>query len=770
MKKMLSAVLVLLMLTGLMLPAVSAANEGTPIDSVADFENMSNGKYYLADNIDFSGKNYTNWVVENFSGTLDGNGYALSNINITTGDEIDDFGGVFGHLAHSGDTTVRNIKIENLKLTLQPNNDYGQNTAGFLAGNQASASYKLVLEKVSVSGEASGKVRALGGLLGTARNLEARECSTYGSVYIEDSVNGKNPRHIGGLFGETQDGAVKIYDSANHIDITIPTSGGQDKYLATAGMIGVSGNAGAASETVEIYNSVNFGRIHNGNIGYTEYSNNIGSKTSHRHTAGGMIALMIGRGASVISGCVSFGDISGGYHAGGIVGWNANTPLTVRNCIVWGNVFGNKSDENKSVISYDSQASAVTNCIDKRAEELASSTSEDIAIMGVQESAVSGSKFNVRVAATLKNTKSYNSIGFEVVSYSKLASGGYAEKRTAHECQNVFKKLTANNGMNEEYTADKYGAENFFALTFKNVPAAADGSFFMVVRPYAVSGDERVYGDWKSVLWSEGTFVGVDGKPSRNYDIRVMSYNILSDELSNWEKPYDNRLPLWCAQINELGVDIAGMQEIDQAAYAAIETQLGGRYAFTSKVNEGGEHSFTSILYNKNTLTLIESGVENYEIQRTPSGGNTVNQQIRIINWGVFEKKGSGERFIFISTHWNANNYGGEGMNVRAVQAAQLTEKVNALVAKYNLPLMSTGDFNCSANQNYFKNYLKDTNQNVACDRASLIEITPTSDKMIDQITYTSEGLEAVYYRRPQDNTTIQASDHDPVYADIRFK
>ncbi len=258
--------------------------------------------------------------------------------------------------------------------------------------------------------------------------------------------------------------------------------------------------------------------------------------------------------------------------------------------------------------------------------------------------------------------------------------------------------------------------------------------------------------------------------PNNDADLRVMSYNVLSQTLSNGANNYIPRCPMWCAEIVYRNVDIVGMQEVDARAYDLIEDYIGDTYAFVNKKNSDNRHSYTSILYNKNTLTLKESGVINYEEQLTPSGASTVNRNIRIIQWGVFEKKGSGERFIFISTHWNANNYGSEGMNVRSGQAAELTAAVNDLVSRYSLPLISTGDFNSVADQDYFAFYLQNTKQNNSRDTANTVMFDESSDRVIDHVTYTKENLEAVFYRRVDTPVTTKASDHDPVYTDFKFK
>ncbi len=260
--------------------------------------------------------------------------------------------------------------------------------------------------------------------------------------------------------------------------------------------------------------------------------------------------------------------------------------------------------------------------------------------------------------------------------------------------------------------------------------------------------------------------------PSNDYDLRVMSYNILSDNLgSTGTNTSKKRCPRWCAEFMYRMPDIVGVQEVDAVAYSLMEEYIGHTYAFTSKTNEdkyGNDHSYTSILYNKTTLRLIDSGVVNYDKVYNELGGQTVNINVRIVNWGVFEKIDGGEQFIFISTHWNNNNHG--TTNVRSYQAAQLTEVVNELVEKYSLPVFSTGDFNSRSTQNYFVDYLNNTNQSNSHDNAAVDMSDIIGDKRIDHITYTPDAFEVVYYRYQVKPLLDKASDHYPVCADFKLK
>ena len=83
MKKALPALLLTLLLFISLVPLGVSAADAQPISTAAEFEAMDpNGSYYLANDIDFGGKTYEAFIVENFSGQLDGRGHTLFNYTI----------------------------------------------------------------------------------------------------------------------------------------------------------------------------------------------------------------------------------------------------------------------------------------------------------------------------------------------------------------------------------------------------------------------------------------------------------------------------------------------------------------------------------------------------------------------------------------------------------------------------------------------------------------------------------------------------------------
>lgn len=237
--------------------------------------------------------------------------------------------------------------------------------------------------------------------------------------------------------------------------------------------------------------------------------------------------------------------------------------------------------------------------------------------------------------------------------------------------------------------------------------------------------------------------------------LRVMSYNILdSVELSPDKAPFEDRKDYIEAEILYYMPDVVGLQEVHESAYAELEKTLGKMYAFTNKKTPNGEYSYTTLMYNTETLRYITGASELYSVG---------NRRIRLMVWGLFESKKTGDRFLAFSTHWEVR-----GQDRRMIQAEEMTARVNELCKTYNCPVVTTGDFNTQESATYFQSYLTNTSQREARYSAERIAYALPTD-VIDHITHSEEGLSALTFKLIKNSETAIASDHDPIWADFRF-
>ena len=99
------------------------STEATPISSTEDLLAIEpDGNYILMNDIDLSGVNLRSGLIENFYGTIDGNGHLLRGINIDKGSTNN-----VGLLRHTYGATIKNLGIEGANIN-------GSDNVGVLVG------------------------------------------------------------------------------------------------------------------------------------------------------------------------------------------------------------------------------------------------------------------------------------------------------------------------------------------------------------------------------------------------------------------------------------------------------------------------------------------------------------------------------------------------------------------------------------------------------------------------------------------------------------
>ncbi len=279
------------------------------------------------------------------------------------------------------------------------------------------------------------------------------------------------------------------------------------------------------------------------------------------------------------------------------------------------------------------------------------------------------------------------------------------------------------------------------------------------------------YGEHSSVCNVCSTKPRADGT-----DVRAMSFNILREDLPDYPDAY-------LTEYRQLGVsgtitayspDIVGLQEVSANWYAALDETLTGEngpYAWVITKNLDGVASGVSMLYNTETVTLLDGGIVHYS-------GTTA--EMRSMVWGCFQKLGSDERFVAVSTHWDVPSI----PTLQASESTELAQFVKTLKAQYMCPVISVGDFNINETASAYQNYLISGDMLEVLYNAKqygAIESTwhqwddrntyPIEDAylgIIDHITY-SPNVQAEYYSVIYNQALHTASDHYPVYADLNL-
>ena len=160
------------------------------IKTAEDFKNIFAESLYLdsyfkfANDIDFSGVSYEPTINKgSFRGVIDGNGYAIYNLTVTspTASLIYDL----------YDGTVKNLSINNSSFT---------NSSGVYAGAIAAVSTYGVIENVVVGPDVtiSGSFDFAGGLIGMGREVDFKDVANYSDVTNNSTSNNA---YNGGIIG-----------------------------------------------------------------------------------------------------------------------------------------------------------------------------------------------------------------------------------------------------------------------------------------------------------------------------------------------------------------------------------------------------------------------------------------------------------------------------------------------------------------------------------------------------------------------------------------
>lgn len=502
-KRISAFVLAAVLLLGCALPlgvlAADGENAGdTPeepvaISTVEEFEAIKSvGNYYLANDIDFGGKTYDTWVIQNFSGTLDGRGHTIWNFAVSSaadGERVE--GGLFQYIGSEADTVIKDLQIgkpgENVQFTFA---DAGWAYGG-LAAAHGSANYALAIEGVTMYADVSvsnGNNINVGGFLGASMNCVMRDCALWGSVsgattnsWINVAGFSANPKKVtGGAFERC----------VNYADITVSNS-----TTARAG-----GIVGYAAYGINLTGCYNFGRL---SVANTEEGKEVVNAR-----LGGIIAENAAADRTgVYEGCFNFGEVVSPKHAGGIVGYNCKD-VTVKNCINFGVLTG--ADENIPVgaIYGYSESEIVAEGNKDLSGRFGDPVSDALGTVGTQTTAPEENRFDIRFLSTV-DSRNYHAVGFDVEIFC-MEDGTLVSRTLRLTSHRVFESVCAKNAQGEDITVEaaELGGQYVNAISVFDVPTEADyGSITFVFRPYAENGDTVVYGSTAVAVYNGGTLV-----------------------------------------------------------------------------------------------------------------------------------------------------------------------------------------------------------------------------------------------------------------------
>lgn len=329
--------------------------------------------YELTQDLDFSQQpvNATQ-LIDNFSGVLDGNGYAIRNLSARSMANYGELG-LFKKVSAGG--VIKNLHLENVNIT-------GGNDVGSLVGLLEDSTLSNCTVSGTLKSENSSGV--LGGLVARAENAHISDCRNY------ITLNGTND--TGGIVGQASSSTLeRVY---NYADIS--KTGG----FGAGGIVGVVTQGGTISQAV-----------------------NMGAVRASSYRAGGIVGQAENSGELIVDGCINRGSVSvsSSYsaQAGGIVGSGDWANLTIRNTINSGAVYSAASGSVGGLVGEYSNSKegwlTIQNC----------ANTGSLSIGSLEEEGYAGGAVGVVRQFPALTVENFYAVGFPQTEETGINSGRY---------------------------------------------------------------------------------------------------------------------------------------------------------------------------------------------------------------------------------------------------------------------------------------------------------------------------------------------------------
>jgi endonuclease/exonuclease/phosphatase family metal-dependent hydrolase len=175
--------------------------------------------------------------------------------------------------------------------------------------------------------------------------------------------------------------------------------------------------------------------------------------------------------------------------------------------------------------------------------------------------------------------------------------------------------------------------------------------------------------------------------------LRVMSFNVRYPAKGDGVNIWDARKDLLVETIRKHAPDLMGTQELfyEQGQYIAAQLPELAWFGLSRRGNREDEHM--GVFYRKDRLELSASG--NFWLSETPDEPGSMSWGVslpRLVTWGVFTDKRTGQPIHFFNTHFPHRREDGQA---RLECAKVLAGRLRALPLDATVVL--SGDFNTDA-------------------------------------------------------------------------
>lgn len=178
-------------------------------------------------------------------------------------------------------------------------------------------------------------------------------------------------------------------------------------------------------------------------------------------------------------------------------------------------------------------------------------------------------------------------------------------------------------------------------------------------------------------------------KQTRDYDLKVMSYNIRMGTAKDGTNSWEYRYPATAMMIQDQKPDVFGVQEAFEFQIRFIEDNFTDYDCVgVGRDNGKSEGEHMSIFWNKKTVKMIKWGTFWLsETPEKPSKGWDAKCK-RTATWALMKDKNTGKMFYFVNTHLDHR-----GVEARKKGLELIVSKIDDINPK-GYPMVLTGDFN----------------------------------------------------------------------------
>ncbi len=280
---------------------------------------------------------------------------------------------------------------------------------------------------------------------------------------------------------------------------------------------------------------------------------------------------------------------------------------------------------------------------------------------------------------------------------------------------------------------------------------------------------------------------------------RVMSFNVLRTNQNSVVR-FDYALD----SILYYSPDVIGFQEycagyttnltpkLEQNGYTVIGNAAGADISDTTGATLDPDQNMTPIAFKTAKFDLVASGNKRMENTYDPEpeeGGVKKAYPGHMITWAVLKDKTTNKTFIVTTTHFFHLSDVAAADPVRVENAKELVTLVNELIATYNCPVISVGDYNNNENSETYKHLINKTANNdypvasplvnaryiatkeysagSAMHEQGLATQENTDDAAAIDHMLVTENIDVQRHRIAINQLTADASDHYPVFIDF---